>query len=197
VFELPVTVAENAREPKVGTVTREPLPATTTLTAEPVWRVTVAVPDFVESERAVAAMVTVAGAGTVVGATYTPSREIKPWTESPPRMPLTFQTTVWSSESETVALNAWVPPLETVAELGAIVTFEAVGGGVPPLSLDVPHDAARTANENSSDKRRAVPLMVSLFSGFHDTPGPKRTEIPGASGRRISDWVSGRRAAAG
>src|SRR5512140_2952818 len=94
VFEVPVTVAEKGREPKVGTVTREPLPAMATLTEEPIRMVTVAVPDFVESARAVAVMVTAAGLGTIVGATYTPSREINPWTDSPPRTPLTFQTTV-------------------------------------------------------------------------------------------------------
>jgi hypothetical protein len=146
-------VAEKGWEPKVGTITLEPLPATATPTEEPIWRVTVAVPDFVESARAVAVMVTVAGLGTIVGATYTPSREISPWADSPPRTPLTFQMTVWSVESATVALNCRVPPLGTVAEAGAIVTFEVVGGGVPPLSFDAPQATARMASENSTDKR--------------------------------------------
>jgi hypothetical protein len=78
VFDVPVTVAENACDPKVGTATTAECPETTTWTPEPAWIVTEAVAVFVRSENEAAVTFTVAGDGTDVGAMYTPSWEMSP-----------------------------------------------------------------------------------------------------------------------
>src|SRR5512135_372893 len=120
-----------------------------------------AVPDFVGSEEAVAVMVTDAGLGTVTGARYTPSREMRPKVALPPRTPLTAQVTFWSVELATVAENCRAAPVVIVAEPGRTVTLAAGGGGAL-LSLDVPQAAARMVSAKIRDMRPIVLLMVTL-----------------------------------
>ena len=72
--------------------------------------VTVAAADFVGSSTDTAVTVTVACAGSVVGAVYTPATEIVPTVALPPAAPLTFQLTDVSAAFATVARKLCVPP---------------------------------------------------------------------------------------
>jgi hypothetical protein len=67
--------------------------------------VAMAEPSFVESTTDTAAIVTVAGVGTVIGAVYTPDAEIIPTMALPPAVPLTLQFTAVLEAPATAALN--------------------------------------------------------------------------------------------
>jgi len=72
-----------------------------------------------------AVTVTVAG---LAGAVYRPELEIVPTVALPPVTPFTCQVTAVLLVFCTVAVNCWVPPAATVADVGEIVTLTAVGG---------------------------------------------------------------------
>jgi hypothetical protein len=67
-------------------------------------------------------MVTVAGAGTAIGAVYTPEAEIIPTVALPPAIPLTLQFTAMLEEPVTAAANVCVIPICTLAIAGVTVT---------------------------------------------------------------------------
>jgi hypothetical protein len=76
--------------------------------------------DLVESAAETAVTVTTAGAGTVIGAVYTPDVEIMPSVALPPATPLTLQFTDVFDEPVTAAVNVWVMPVCTLADVGVI-----------------------------------------------------------------------------
>jgi hypothetical protein len=58
---------------------------------------------------------------------YSPELEIVPTIALPPVTPLTCQATAVLLVFRTVAVNCWVPPVATVADVGEMVTLTAVG----------------------------------------------------------------------
>src|SRR2546430_12908415 len=65
-------------------------------------------------------------AAGLAGAVYRPELEIVPTVALPPVTPFTCQVTAVLLVFCTVAVNCWVPPAATVADVGAIVTLTAV-----------------------------------------------------------------------
>src|ERR671923_1004148 len=88
--------------------------------------VTCAEADFVASACDTAVTVTVAGLGTTAGAVYRPELEIVPIVALPPLTPFTCQVTAVLLVFCTIAVNCWVPPAATVAEVGEMVTLTVV-----------------------------------------------------------------------
>jgi len=80
--------------------------------------VSCALPERLGSAADTALTVTVAGAGRVAGAVYTPLLEILPTVELPPLIPLTSQVTAVFVVFSTAAVNAWVAPVATLAVPG-------------------------------------------------------------------------------
>ena len=72
--------------------------------------------------------VTVVVLCTAAGAVYRPALEIVPTVALPPVTPFTCQVTAVLLVFCTVALNCWVPPAATVADVGEIVTLTAAVG---------------------------------------------------------------------
>ena len=72
--------------------------------------------------------VTVVVLCTAAGAVYRPELEIVPTVALPPATPFTCQVTAVLLVFCTVALNCWVPPAATVADVGEIVTLTAAVG---------------------------------------------------------------------
>src|SRR5438876_896764 len=122
------TVAVNCWVPPVATVADSGEIVMLTAVADVI--VTWAEADFVASAWDTAVTVTVPGLGTTAGAVYSPELEIVPTVALPPVTPLTCQVTAVLAVFCTVAVNCWVPPIATVAEVGEIVTLSELGTGV-------------------------------------------------------------------
>ena len=121
--------------------------------------VAAAVSDFVASTRLAAVICTVADAGRIVGALYTPSGVIVPDVALPPGVPFTLQLTAVSAVFATFAENGIVFPSITDPLFGEIVTVMDGGGGgggggpdalAPPPPQPIVHApvASRTSRKN-------------------------------------------------
>ena len=91
--------------------------------------------------------VTLFGEGKEAGAVYLPVPSMVPTVELPPCTPLTLQVAVTAIPLLDVALNCWLAPRATVAELGETVTLGGGGGGVelPPPPQETSIKATRQA----------------------------------------------------
>jgi hypothetical protein len=139
---LPVTVAVNCCVWPTPTVTAEGETET--------WicvKVTVAVAVFELSATLVAVMVTDAGSGSVAGAVYRPESLIVP--ELAP--PLSDQVTDVLEAFWTVAVNCWVWPVSTVAEVGEM---EILTAGAGLFAFDPPQATKEMANKATSNIRK-------------------------------------------
>jgi len=72
------------------------------------------------------------GAGKEAGAVYFPVESIVPKVELPPCTPFTLQVAVVAAPVVRTAVNCWVAPRPTVAELGLTENVGGGGGGVDP-----------------------------------------------------------------
>ena len=88
-----------------------------------------AVSDFVASAWLTAVICTVADAGRIVGALYTPSGVIVPEVALPPGVPFTLQLTAVSAVFAMFAENGIAFPSITDPLFGEIVTVMDGGGG--------------------------------------------------------------------
>ena len=105
---------------------------------------TVALPLTPDAE---AVTVTLFGEGIEAGAVYLPVTSMVPTVELPPCTPLTLQVTVTAIPLLDAALNCWLAPRATVAELGETVRLGGGGGGVelPPPPQETSIKANRQA----------------------------------------------------
>jgi hypothetical protein len=111
---------------------------------------------LVVSACEMAVTVTVAGIGTVLGAVYKPVVEMKPTVEVPPVTAFTCQVTAVFVVFATVAVNGWVAPVTTEAEVGERVTVTAV---VVEEELFPPPQAvkpAKTAHTTTDEMTRFI-----------------------------------------
>jgi len=97
-------------------------------TATAATSVTFAEADFVGSVTLVAFTVTVAGDGTLVGATNNPLLKIVPHAAPAQPTPLTVQLTAVFEVPDTIPANCWVLPVIAVAAFG--LTMIATGAGL-------------------------------------------------------------------
>ena len=93
-----------------------------------------------------AVTVTVAGEGTVAGATYIPDALIVPCVASPPATPFTCHVTAVLVVFKTVAVNGLLAPTCTVALVGATDTVIPGGGVSVDLTFAHPHAAKATSS---------------------------------------------------
>ncbi len=93
--------------------------------------VTLALADFAVSATLVAVTFTVAGDGGAAGATYSalsaPFEAMVPSVKLPPAMPFTLHVTAVDGlpGPDMLAMNAWPPPVEIVAEVGEMPTTKS------------------------------------------------------------------------
>jgi len=91
---------------------------------------------------------------------YSPELEIVPTVALPPVTPLTCQVTAVLAVFCTVAVNCWVPPIATVAEVGEIVTLSELGVGVVDAG---PHPAASHALTATPARKRQNATRFMVF----------------------------------
>jgi hypothetical protein len=81
--------------------------------------------------------------------------------------PMTVQPTAVFVVPVTLAMNCWVFPMATVAEIGEIVTKISIGGIGPPDPPQLPRRSIRkqdVANENEKERNMKASLEPSSYS---------------------------------
>jgi hypothetical protein len=124
VFDVPVTLALKSCVPTVGTEALGGLMLNKTAAATTILKD--AEVDLVESATLVAFTVTVAGDGTLAGATNSPFAEMVPHAAPAQPTPLTVQVMAVFEVPDTFPANCWVLPAATVALFG----FTVIATGV-------------------------------------------------------------------
>ena len=140
-----------------------------------------AVSDFVASAWLTAVICTVADAGRIVGALYTPSGVIVPEVALPPGVPFTLQLTAVSAVFAMFAENGIAFPSITDPLFGEIVTVMDGGGGgggtdalaPPPLQPIVHAPVASRAN------REILAVQNSFRSNGERVRMPSREQAKG------------------
>ncbi len=143
--------------------------------------VTLAAEDFVVSACETAETDTVEP-GAIAGVVYRPVASIVPLVELPPAVPFTSQFTLVFVVPVTVALNCWVWPVNSIAEVGLICTLTTGGGGVldPPPPQAIMNRLSTIINPVANARYRRLRLVLWL----KDPKSSPITGTPKGSHRR-------------
>lgn len=149
---LPFTVAVNVCCPPAGTFAEEGVTTMDWLGVAGAEMVTDAAATLVVSACEVAATVTVAGDGGVFGAVYSPPVEMNPTVGVPPTTEFTVHVTTVFVLLVTEAVNCWLAPVISDADVGEIVIvtpdeFDDDPEFPPPH----PDNTASNANATTTD----------------------------------------------
>jgi hypothetical protein len=120
----------------------------------------------------VAVTVTLAGLGRSRGAVYNPEGEIVPSVLLPPGVPLTLHVTPVLEVPVMVAVNCWLLPSRTLAEVGdnATVTISVELAWPPPPQLETIVTTALKAKRKAAVRSKCsshVLMLHSLILNFH------------------------------